>query len=43
SDSDSLNGTYLNGDRLTPGAYYRVVNGDVISLAHVSMSFEFCA
>jgi hypothetical protein len=42
TDLESLNGTYLNGDRLAPGSFYRVVKGDVISLAHASMSFSFC-
>ncbi len=42
TDLDSLNGTYLNGDRLIPGSYYRLVKDDVISLAHVGMSFAFC-
>ena len=43
TDLASRNGTYLNGDRLAPGSYYRVIKGDVISLAHVSLSFGFCA
>ena len=42
TDLESLNGTYLNGDRLIPGSFYRVVKGDVISLAHIGMSFAFC-
>lgn len=34
-DEDSANGTFLNGERLTPVVAYRLKDGDVIELARV--------
>ncbi len=34
-DEDSANGTYLNGERLTPIVPYRLKDGDIIELARV--------
>ena len=34
-DEDSANGTFLNGERLTPVVTYRLKDGDVIELARV--------
>jgi pSer/pThr/pTyr-binding forkhead associated (FHA) protein len=34
-DEDSANGTYLNGERLTPVVPYRLKDGDLIELARV--------
>ncbi len=42
SDAGSLNGTYLNGERISKGLYYRLEKGDVVSLGHRELSFSFC-
>ena len=41
TDTDSLNGTFLNDERLKPGVYYRLIKGDTVSFAHRSLSFSF--
>ncbi|MBO4326541.1 MAG: FHA domain-containing protein [Clostridia bacterium] len=41
SDTGSVNGTLLNGERLMPGAFYRLIKGDTVSLAHKELSFHF--
>ena len=41
TDKGSLNGTFLNGEQLKGGFYYRLEKGDIISLAHRELSFMF--
>ena len=39
-DLNSLNGTYINGNKLIPGAEYRIPDGAVLSLADVQFVFR---
>ena len=41
SDKGSANGTYLNGDKITPGLYYKLRKGDSISLGHRALTLRF--
>lgn len=39
-DLNSLNGTFINGNKLTPGAEYRITDGAVLSVADVQFVFR---
>ena len=39
-DLNSLNGTFVNGNKLTPGAEYRISDGAVLSVADVQFVFR---
>ncbi len=39
-DLNSLNGTFINGNKLTPGAEYRISDGAVLSVADVQFTFK---
>lgn len=39
-DLNSLNGTYINGDRLVENQSYRICSGDKISFAHLNYIFQ---
>lgn len=39
-DLNSLNGTFINGNKLTPGAEYRIADGAVLSVADVQFIFR---
>ena len=39
-DLNSLNGTFINGNKLTPGAEYRIADGAVLSVADVQFVFK---
>ena len=41
SDKGSANGTYLNGEKVTPGLYYKLKKGDRISLGHRALTLRF--
>ena len=41
TEKGSANGTYLNGERITPGLYYKLKKGDNISLGHIRVSLLF--
>lgn len=40
SDLNSLNGTYLNGEMLMTNSTAEISDGDVISLADISFTFQ---
>lgn len=39
-DLNSLNGTFINGNKLTPGAEYRIADGATLSVADVQFVFK---
>lgn len=39
-DLNSLNGTFINGNKLTPGAEYRIADGATLSVADVQLVFK---
>lgn len=40
-DLDSINGTFVNGDRALPTKRYNLVNGDTITVGRLSLEIRF--